>query len=89
MSLQFVRIEPDNLILTSIKKAEDEGGTWIVQWVDVLGEESEAKLTLPGNPKTAMRSNFLEDDGPIVPIALNTLHVPTGKNEVVTVKVRF
>jgi len=82
----FVRLEPANLVLTTIKKAED-GNDWIVQWYDAMGSDSKAVLTLPAPVRKAVRSNFLEEDGPPVHPDRNRLEVDTPKHSVVTVKV--
>ena len=49
----FVRLEPENLVLASIKKAEDSDA-WVVQWYDAEGKETDAVLTLPAVPKSAV-----------------------------------
>jgi alpha-mannosidase len=84
----LVKILPDNLILTSIKKAEDTDA-WIYQWYDATGVESEATLTLPKSPKKAVVSNFMEEDGIPVSISGNSIKVPTKKHGVVTIKVYY
>ncbi len=58
----FVQIAPSNLVLTTLKKAED-GDAWIVQWYDAEGKSSDAMLTFTQPPKKAVLSNFLEADG--------------------------
>ncbi|MBI4810162.1 MAG: alpha-mannosidase, partial [Ignavibacteriales bacterium] len=40
-SHSFIQLQPENLVLTTIKKAEDSEA-WIFQWYDAKGEESEA-----------------------------------------------
>jgi alpha-mannosidase len=84
----FVRLSPANVVLTSIKKAEDSKA-WIIQWYESLGKDTEAALTLPRVPQSAVVSNFLEADGSALAIERNSLQVKTPKNSVVTVKVSF
>ena len=84
----FVQLAPSNLVLTSIKKAE-ESNAWIYQWYDAGKTESEAVLTMPQTPKSVMLSNFLEEDGAPVAFEKNVVKVKTGKNGVVTLKVYY
>lgn len=87
-SHSFVRLEPANLVLTTIKKAEDSDA-WVVQWYEAKGREVEATLTLPKVPKGVVRTNFLEEDQESLPFARNTVSLRTTKNAVVTVKIIF
>ncbi|HTX18923.1 MAG TPA: glycoside hydrolase family 38 C-terminal domain-containing protein [Bacteroidota bacterium] len=82
----FVKLEPSNLVLTTMKK-EEKGDGWIVQWYDTQGKESEAVLTLPFIPKSVTMSNFLEASGQPVSFEKNVVKVPTARNQVVTIKV--
>ncbi|MBM4162285.1 MAG: alpha-mannosidase [Ignavibacteria bacterium] len=84
----FVRLEPENLVLTSIKKAEDSEA-WVIQWYDAGGQTSEATLTLPQPPKKVVLSDFLEADGKPVAPEGKLIHITTPKSSVVTIKVVF
>ena len=84
----FVQITPSNLVLTSVKKAEDGDG-WIVQWYDAKGQASDAVVTFPKTPKKAVLSNFLEEVGASVPVRSNSVSVRTGASSIVTVRVYF
>ncbi|HEX9656404.1 MAG TPA: glycoside hydrolase family 38 C-terminal domain-containing protein [Bacteroidota bacterium] len=84
----FVAIIPSNVILTSIKKAE-EGSAWVVQYYEAEGISTEATLTLPSEVKKAVTSNFLEEEGEPVPFQGREVKLRTRANSVVTVKVWF
>jgi alpha-mannosidase len=84
----FVRLSPSNLVLTSIKKAEDSDA-WVIQWYDAGGEESQATLWLPRVPKNVVRTNFLEEGGAPVTAEKNLVRVNTKRSSVVTLKVYF
>jgi len=84
----FVRLSPSNLVLTSIKKAEDSDA-WVIQWYDSGGEESQATLLLPRVPKNVVRTNFLEEEGSPVTAEKNLVRVNTKRSSVVTLKVYF
>lgn len=84
----FVRLEPENLVLTALKLAEDSD-EWIVQWYESEGRETEAVLTLPAAPKGAVVSDFLEGDRGPVPVSGKTIRLGTRANGMRTVKVSF
>jgi alpha-mannosidase len=84
----FMSLSPPNLVLTTVKRAEDSNA-WILQWYDAEGKESEATLQLPRMPKKAVLSNFLEEDGTTLSLVKNIVKVPTKKDGIVTVKVTF
>jgi alpha-mannosidase len=84
----FVQLQPSNLVLTTVKKAE-ESNAWIFQWYDAVGEGTEAVLTLPQEPKKVVTSNFLEEDGAVINSEKKTVKLKTAKNSIVTVKVYF
>lgn len=88
VSNSFVRLEPSNLVLTTIKKSE-ESDEWVVQWYETEGKETPAVLTLPRAPKSIVRTNFLEETGASVPFEKNVVRLQTKRNSVVTVKVAF
>jgi len=82
----FLSITPSNLVLTSVKKAE-EGNAWVLQWYDVKGELSHAVVSLPFHPSRALMSNFVEEDGAPIEVKGNAISVPTIPHGIVTVKV--
>ena len=84
----FVSLSPSNLVLTTIKKAEDSNA-WILQWYDAKGKETDATVTLPSVPKKVTTSNFLEEDGRPMKASGKTVKVPTRKNGIGTIKVYF
>ena len=87
-SKSFLSLSPPNLILTTVKKAEDSEA-WVVQWYEAGGEDTQAQLTLPQEPKKVIVSNFLEEDESPVAHKSNTVTMPTKKNSVVTLKIYF
>jgi alpha-mannosidase len=87
-SHSFITLSPTNLVLSTVKKAEDSDA-WIVQWYDASGQDSEARLQLPQKPKKVLTTNFLEEDGEPIQATGNTLTVQTKKNSITTVKVYY
>ncbi len=84
----FVKIEPANLILRTMKKCEGENA-WMFQWYNLDGKQTEAILTLPQKPMKAMISNFIEEDGTPAQTIGNQIHVRTKEHSVVSLKVIF
>ena len=87
-SASFVQLTPANLILTTIKKAEDGEG-WIFQWYDGKGLDSQASLTLPATPIKVVRSNFLEGDGAPETFRGTQVQAGTRKSSTTTLKIQF
>jgi len=87
-SNSFVRLEPRNLVLATIKKAEDSGA-WVVQWYDSEGIGAEAVLTLPAAPKKVVNSDFLENDLGAIAHDGKIVRVPTRPGSIRTIKVYF
>ena len=88
LSNSFVKLDEDNLVLTTVKKAEDSNA-WIIQWYDAEGRGTEATLTLPAIPKKVLQSNFIEVDGKPIQFKGKVIKVKTKKNSVETIKVYF
>ncbi len=87
-SHSFITLSPANLVLSTVKKAEDSDA-WIVQWYDASGQDSEAHIQLPQKPKKVLMTNFLEEDGEPIQTNGNTLTVRTKKNSIMTVKIYY
>lgn len=81
----FVRLGPEPLVLTSIKKAESSA-EWVVQWYNPGDRDIDAILELPRVPVRAVISNFLEADGTPAPVDGASIHVTTKARGVTTVK---
>lgn len=82
----FVRIAPDHLVLSEIKRSEDSPA-WIVRWYDSTGDGGTAEIELPFRPARAVVSDLLEGDHEEVPADGSRLRVPTRKHGVMTLKV--
>lgn len=89
MSHSYVKLEPENLLLSSVKQDEHGEGAWIVQWVEIEGRNSEAVLTLPKKIESVQKTDFLEGEGESVDFDGNVIRMPTPGKGVVTLKVRF
>ncbi|WP_456328401.1 alpha-mannosidase [Archaeoglobus sp.] len=92
----FLRIEPDNVILTAFKLAEDGDGI-IVRFYEAEGREVKAKLTFFREVKDVKVVNMLEETdeeferefGKDVTVNKNVVEVDMKPFEVVTLKVKL
>jgi alpha-mannosidase len=84
----FVKMNAPNLILTTLKKAEDNDA-YIFQWYESEGKNTEAEIELPEVPKKVVKSDFMEEDGEPIENEGNKIKLNTPKNSVVTIKVYF
>ena len=86
----FSRIDSANVILTVMKKAEDDDGL-IFRFYEFEGRPAEVHLHLPRTAATAVETNLMEKRGQRVVIAASgrELVIPTGPYEIKTVEVTF
>jgi alpha-mannosidase len=80
----FLKVEPDNVVVTSLKKAEDDNAL-IVRYFDWAGAKAEVKLAFPGIKKAA-DSDLMERQIGILAGPAGTVVVPTSPYEIKTVK---
>ncbi len=84
----FVHLDKDNLILTSIKKAL-HSDAWVIQWYESQGRDSEAVLSLPGQPRQVFVSNILEENvKPLKPEGAR-VRIFCKKHSLTTIKIHF
>ena len=84
----FLRISPDNLILSAFKKAED-GDEVILRFFETKGEETMAEIELFREIKRAAVVDLLEREEFEMKPSGNTLKMQVKPFEIVTLKLRF
>jgi len=88
----FLRINPDNVIVTAIKRAEDEDSI-IIRFYEACGEKTEATLTMFEEPKDVQVVNLIEekDEEFDKEIIVNGNKIKTHLNpfEIVTLKMKL
>jgi alpha-mannosidase len=84
----FITVEPQSLVLSSIKKSED-GTSWVVQLYDAGGVDATATLTFPSAVKKAAYSNIMEGDGEQIAPMKNTVKIRSIKHSITTLKILF
>jgi alpha-mannosidase len=77
-SYSFVEIEPRNLILTAIKKAEDDNAL-IFRFFEFEGKPAQARLRLPRTATKAIETNLMEKEE-------NALSLSAGKEVLAEVR---
>ncbi len=89
-SHSFVQVGPSNVVLTVIKKAEDDDAL-IFRYYEFAGKQTPVRLHLPQKAIRAAETNLMEKEEH--PLALSAggreLVIPTGPYEIKTVKVWF
>jgi len=86
----FAQIRPGNVILTVVKKAEDEDAL-IFRFYEFAGKPSQVRLHLPAKAARAVETNLMEKRERPLPVRPDgrELVIPTGAYEIKTVKVAF
>jgi alpha-mannosidase len=82
---QFLKLDPDNLIISALKKAEDEEAI-IVRFFETKGEKCEAELSLPSSIRFAKVVNLLEENESEMPVNDNKIIMAVNPFEIVTIK---
>ncbi|UCE18328.1 MAG: alpha-mannosidase [Gemmatimonadota bacterium] len=84
----FVSIEPENVVLSVAKKAEDSENL-IVRFYELCGTETRAEISLPLSFRGAHETDLLENLGSELEVKGNTIYVPTKPYEIKTITVEF
>jgi alpha-mannosidase len=89
-SHSFVRIAPANVILTVIKRAEDDSSV-VFRFYEFEGKDSQVRLTLPEPAQSAVQTNLMEKEEQNLTLGAGgrEINVPIGHYEIKTVKVSF
>ena len=94
MRKSFLKIEPENVILSALKKAE-EGDEVIIRCYETNGEETDAEITLFRTPKSVRAVNMLEEEVDDVEVKKELkiegerIELTVKPFEIVTLKVKF
>ncbi|HTV53643.1 MAG TPA: glycosyl hydrolase-related protein, partial [Terriglobia bacterium] len=89
-SHSFASIEPANVILTAIKKAENDNSV-IFRFYEFEGKDSQVTLTLPEPGAAAVETNLMEKEESPLSLGEDGRQISTsiGRYEIKTVKVTF
>ena len=84
-SLSFVKADPDNVVVTAMKKTEDGDGL-LVRFYEWAGKGGNVTLTLPEGAVSATLANLMEKpEGSPLPVSGGKVTVPVTPYEIQTV----
>jgi alpha-mannosidase len=84
----FVRVEPDNVVLTAIKKSEDDRSL-VLRFYEWAGKEADVKIQLPTGALSASETDLMEREAAALSMRHDTITVHTKPYEIKTLKIRF
>ena len=84
----FVRVEPDNVVLTAIKKSEGDDSL-VLRFYEWAGREADVKLQLPAGTQSASETDLMERSTISLAVHNNAVTLHTKPYEIKTLKVRF
>jgi alpha-mannosidase len=85
----FASVEPDNIVLTAVKKAEDANGL-IFRAYEWAGKETTAEFHVPPGATSATVTNLMEqpEGGPLTVVG-DVVKVPIHPYEILTIRVDY
>ena len=84
----FVQVRPENVVLTAVKKAEDDQ-TLILRFFEWAGRESNVTVQLPAIAQSAVETDLMERPIGPLPLLKDVVTIHTKPYEIKTVKVQF
>jgi alpha-mannosidase len=84
----FIQVQAENVILTAVKKAEDDGAL-IVRFYEWAGKETDVKLHLPLQAQSAWDTDLMERPTADLPVQGDGVMVHTKPYEIKTVRIRL
>ncbi len=84
----FVDVKADNVVLTAVKKAEDDNGI-VLRFYEWAGRDGAVKIQLPPGAEKAQDTDLMERPLADLPVTGGSVSVPTKPYEIKTVKVQF
>lgn len=84
----FVGVPEDNVIVSAVKKAEDQNA-WIIRLYEWAGKAGETTIKLPPGAESASETDLMEKPISSVPVGNNEIKVPIKPYEIKTLEVHF
>jgi len=84
----FFSIEPDNLILTAVKKREDDDSL-IFRFYESSGMAAKGKLHFFTKPEKVTEVDFMENDLKELNVSVRSVEFDIGRNEIKSLRVEF
>ena len=84
----FFEAQPENVVLTALKKAEDTNAL-ILRFYEWAGKETDVKLQVPAGAQSAAETDLMEKPAGNLPLREGTITVHTKPYEIKSVKIEF
>jgi len=84
----FVRVEADDVVLTAMKKSEDDDSL-VLRFYEWAGKEADVKLHLPAGAQSASETDLMERPIADLTVQNDAVTVHTKPYEIKTLKVRY
>ncbi len=84
----FLEVQPENVVLTATKKAEDDGAL-ILRFYEWAGKETDVKLQLPAGAEKAWETDLMEKPLAELSVQDGAVTVHTKPYEIKTIRIRF
>ena len=84
----FLQVEPQNVVVTAVKKAEDDDAL-ILRFYEWAGRETDVRLHLPPGAQTASETDLMERATETLSLDNQTCTVHTKPYAIKTVKIQF
>jgi len=84
----FVQTQSDNVIVTALKKAEDDDSL-VLRYYEWAGKEGEVTLQLPPGAQSAWETDLMERPAASLPVQNGGVTLHTKPYEIKTVKVQY
>jgi alpha-mannosidase len=81
-------VQPDNVVLTAVKKAEDDDSL-VLRFYEWAGKEGDVKITLPPGAQSAADADLMERPILELPIQGGAVSVPTKPYEIKTLRIKY
>jgi alpha-mannosidase len=84
----FLQVQQDNIIVSALKKAEDDKGL-IVRFYEWEGKEGSVTVQVPPGADSASETDLMEKPLSTLPVNSGAIKVPTKPYEIKTIKIQF
>jgi len=84
----FVQLQPDNVVLTAVKKAEDDNAL-VLRFYEWAGKETDIVLHLYGTARAASETDLMEHHVADLSLSAGSVTVHTKPYEIKTVKLEL
>jgi alpha-mannosidase len=85
----FIRVTPDNVVLTAVKKSEDADAL-ILHFYEWAGKETKVKIEVPAGASSAELTDLMENpSGKVLSVEAGSVTVPVGKYAIESLRVNY